>query len=418
MGHDERRRDAATRRDYLRYGAGLLGAGALAGCVGGGTSGGGADTTDAAEPTADEATETTTGTTEQPSETAESGPYTVSMSPMGDVEFEEPPGSVFTRLTHLAGMAFALGKGNDVNALHAPDYYDKLWNQFTPRLPGVELDWTGLYSSWETSMEKLYDLDSDVHLADPASVGALQNWSRADVDEVATGIAPWFGNSFSDGNRTPPEPWADGYRYYTLWEMFGKVSQVFREEARYEALKAEYDGLIRTIEENLPPESERPTAVMVTVGADVDNVYAYRLDDPGFRTAHTRPLEPVSAFGPDVESGTTVDTEALLDADPDVMLALGGMHPGTSMGTAREALEDDSAASRVRAVENDRVYTQGARYQGPVLNLFQLEMTAKQLYPDAFGAWPKYDSGPYPELPEDEWLFDRERVASAIRGAL
>ena len=27
---------------------------------------------------------------------------------------------------------------------------------------------------------------------------------------------------------------------------------------------------------------------------------AYRLDDPGFRTAHTRPLEPVSAFGPDV----------------------------------------------------------------------------------------------------------------------
>jgi len=398
-----------TRRSYLK-GAGLVGAGLVAGCAGNGgddTNGGG------------ESRSTEEGTTERgTTETTTAGPYTVSMSPVGEVEFDEPPESVFTRLTHLAGMAFALGKGDDVNALHAPDYYDKLWNQFTPRLPGVELDWTGLYSSWETSKEKLYALDSDVHLADPASVSALGNWSQSDIEEVATNIGPWFGNSFSDGNREAPEPWGESYQYYTLWEMFEKVSGVFKREDRYEVLKAEYDGLIETVESGLPPESERPTAVMVTVGADVDSIYAYRLDDPGFRTAHTRPLKPVSAFGPDVESGTTVDTEALLEADPEVILALGGMHPGTSMGTARQALKEDGAASRVRAVENDRVYTQGARYQGPILNLFQLEMTAKQLYPDAFGAWPTYDQGSYPELPEDEWLFDRNRVAAAITGDL
>ena len=34
------------------------------------------------------------------------------------------------------------------------------------------------------------------------------------------------------------------------------------------------------------------------------------------------------------------------------------------------------------------------------MNLFQLEMTAKQLYPDRFGEWPGYSSGdPYPENP-------------------
>jgi len=41
-------------------------------------------------------------------------------------------------------------------------------------------------------------------------------------------------------------------------------------------------------------------------------------------------------------------------------------------------------------------------------------MTAKQLYPDAFGAWPRYESGPYPEIPTDEQLFDRERVADDV----
>jgi hypothetical protein len=57
------------------------------------------------------------------------------------------------------------------------------------------------------------------------------------------------------------------------------------------------------------------------------------------------------------------------------------------------------------------------RYQGPIMNLFQLEMTAKQLYPDVFGSWPGYEDGEsYPEIPEDERLFDRERVAGIVTG--
>jgi hypothetical protein len=63
------------------------------------------------------------------------------------------------------------------------------------------------------------------------------------------------------------------------------------------------------------------------------------------------------------------------------------------------------------------VYTQGARNQGPLLNLFQLEMTAKQLYPEQFGEWPGYTDGdPYPEIPADEQLFDRQRVADIVNG--
>lgn len=78
-------------------------------------------------------------------------------------------------------------------------------------------------------------------------------------------------------------------------------------------------------------------------------------------------------------------------------------------------LRDDPVASQLSAVQNDRVYVQGTRWQGPLMNLFQLEMTAKQVYPEQFGAWPAYENGDtYPEFDESERLFDHQRVAEII----
>ncbi|MFC6724844.1 ABC transporter substrate-binding protein, partial [Halobium palmae] len=347
--------------------------------------------------------------------TASGGSYSVTMAPMEEVTFESVPESVFTRLTHLAGMAFALGRGNDVNAMHAPDYYHGVWNQFTPRLDGVSLDWSGLYSSWTPSKEKLYELDSDVHLADPASVFAEEKWDMADIEEIGENVGPWFGNSLSARHQQPPNEWADRYEYYGLWEMFERVARVFRAESKYEALAEVHAGLLDTIESGLPAEGERPSVVMAMPN-DFEQIYVYKVTNPGFLTAHTRPLEPVEAFGDDVASGDTVDIEGLLEADPDVVLGNGGMAPGTDMAQVRQKLEDDPVASELSAVENGRVYAQAARYQGPIVNLFQLEMTAKQLYPEQFGEWPTYTEGPYPEIPDGEELFDRERVADVING--
>ncbi|WP_049970905.1 ABC transporter substrate-binding protein [Haladaptatus cibarius] len=397
---------APTRREYLKYGGAVIGGAGLAGCTGNSSL----DSTPTATGT-DSETATLAG------DGATDGPYTVTMSPMGEVEFESPPETVFTRLTHHADMAFALGRGDGINAMHAPDYYDQLWNQFVERLPGVSLDWTGLYSSWEVGKEKLYELDSDVHLADPASVLALGSWSMADIEEVEQNISPWFGNSFSARQQTPPDSWEGDYEYPSLWEQFEKVAQVFQEEERYEALAEIRAEILTTIETDLPPESERPTAVMIG-SADIEgDIYAYTLSNPGFLTSHTRPLKPRDAFEGSVESGTVIDLEVLLEADPDVMLFLGGMLPTTDMGNLRATLESNAVASEIAAVKNGRTHPQGARYQGPILNLFQVEMTAKQLYPEQFGEWPSYDNGPYPEVPEDQQLFDRQRVADIINGA-
>jgi ABC-type Fe3+-hydroxamate transport system substrate-binding protein len=391
MADDATGRSGPTRRDAIKYCGAVAGGGLLAGC------------TTSSEPSSDQG------------ESDGDGPYSVSIAPMGEVTFESPPETVFTRLTHHADMAFALGRGDDITAMHAPDYYDGLWNQFVERLPDVSLDWSGLYSSWQAEKEKLYELDSDVHLADPAWLTQLDSWNRDDIEEIGTNVGPWFGNSLSDTHQTPTDEWADDYEYYGLWEQFEIVADAFRERERYDELAAVHEELLSTIEAGLPPESERPSAVMIAA-ADMEQIYAYTLESPGFLTAHTAPLGARDAFEGSVESNSVIDLEAMLEADPDVILHLGGMEPGTDMTARREAFESDPAASDITAVSEGRVYAQGARYQGPILNLFQLEMTVKQLYPEKFGEWPTYDQGPYPEIPEDERLFDRQRVADAING--
>ena len=409
------RHDAPTRRALLKYGLAAGSTALLAGCSDNAGSDVSSETTTSTETTTSDPDSTST-TRATDTQTATDPSYTVEMSPVGEVTFESVPESIFTRLTHHAGMAFALGRGDDVNAMHAPGYYNRLWNQITPRLPGVELDWSGLYSSWQASKEKLYELDSDIHLADPAWIVQLSSWSMADIEEVREQIGPWFGNSLSDTHQTPPESYADSYQYYGLWEQFEKVANVFKETARYEALAEIHTDLLSTIEADLPVSDERPAAVMLASTNLEEDIYAYSLSTPGFLTAHTRPLGPTDAFEGSVESGSTVDFETMLEADPDVILLLAGFQPSASMADARSVLESDPVASEITAVQNDRVHAQGARYQGPILNLFQLEMTAKQLYPDAFGEWPTYVEGPYPEIPEDEQLFDRQRVADIING--
>jgi hypothetical protein len=107
----------------------------------------------------------------------------------------------------------------------------------------------------------------------------------------------------------------------------------------------------------------------------------------------------------------------MLEADPDVVLHLWGLTPTYDMRDARSQLESTESGSALSAVENGQVYAAGMRYQGPIMNLFQLEMGAKQLSLEQFGEWPGPPDGgaAYPEIPADERLFDRRRLADAVR---
>jgi len=400
-----------TRRELLGLGASLGGT-VVAGCTGDGGRES-ATRTQTETPTAT-ATETATETE------TDAGPYSVSLAPAGEVTFEAVPEDVFTVFPWNADMALALGHGDSINSLWWGAEFGSIMNYFASALDGVSAEWGSLSGSYGAKKERLYELDSDAHLVDPAWLSTLDGWDRADIDEVAERVAPWFGNQYSNLHRSPPDDWADGYRYYTLWELFERVAGVYREQERYEALAAVHADLLATIEADLPPEGERPTVGYVQMATDLSFTYVLRLNAPGYYNAHTRPLGATDAFADTNYEGAEfkqVDFEALLEADPDVLLTLWGMTSTVDFAALQENLADDSLGSELSAVQNDRVYTQGTRFQGPLMNLFQLEMTAKQLYPEQFGEWPGYvDGEEYPEFDEDERLFDRQRVADVVNG--
>jgi hypothetical protein len=413
--------DGPTRRQYLLGAAAA--SGLLAGCSSGGAGGPGTGTGSPTtggpdgEPTAT-ATATEAGTGTEAS-TASDGPYTASLAPAGEVAFDAVPESVFTVFSQYPDMLVALGHGDAVDAMYVPEMAGTTMNHYYERLSGVSFDWEGLPDPLANGLAKemLYDLDSDLHLADPAWASTQNNWSAADVDEVAGAVGPWLGNFYSGTNAPAPEGYGDAYDYVTLWELFGAVADAFRERERYEALRAVHEDLLATLEADLPPASERPTAVRVTYSGD--GFYTYHLNEPGYWLADTRPLGATDAFADEdwEQLWGTVGMEAMAEADPDVVLHLWGMTPNYDMAEVRQQLADHPVGGGLSAVQNDRVYAQGMRYQGPIMNLFQLEATAKQLYPERFGAWPGYADGePYPEIPADERLFDRERVASVVRG--
>jgi hypothetical protein len=89
----------------------------------------------------------------------------------------------------------------------------------------------------------------------------------------------------------------------------------------------------------------------------------------------------------------------------------------TGRPTRREYLTYGGVGGALLAIQEGRFYPGGNPVQGPLANRFQLEMTAKQLYPEQFGAWLDYEQGdPYPAFDADERLFDRDRVADIVVG--
>ena len=407
--------DGPTRRDAIKYGGSVAVGGLLAGCTGGESTidptGDGSSSTGDANGTDDGEN----GSSE--TDGSETG-HSATLSPMGTVEFDSVPERVFTVFTQYADMAVALGHGDAVASVYVPEMSGTTMNRYYGDLEGVSFEWEDLFDPLNEGLakERLYELDADVHLADPAWASTQESWDDGDVEEIGSRVAPWFGNFYS-GTRAEPPSGYDDYEHYDLWELFGGVADVFDERERYEALAAVHDDLLERVRGDLPPPEGRPTAVRVSMAADGESFYTYHLNEPGYWLADTRPLGAVDAFADAEWDGLwgQVDFEAMAEADPDVILHLWGFTPSRSMAEFRSTLREHPVGADLTAVENDRLHAQGMRYQGPIMNLFQIEMTAKQLYPGTFGEWPRHEDGDgYPDFPEEDRLFDRERVAGVI----
>ncbi|SDK17559.1 ABC transporter substrate-binding protein [Natronorubrum texcoconense] len=376
--------ETPTRRDTLKYGGALATGAALAGC------------SELVGQDGDEAAETTGGES-----------YSVSMEPMGSVAFDRVPERWIAYDGGYADMAVALGQAAGLAGIGGADrYYTAVYDE----LPGVTVDRDVLEQYPEVrTKEEFYELESDVHLYDPQMLVNWFDWDDDDVEEIASNVAPFVGNLIFRRS----DEWHD-YRYYTLYEAFEKVAEVFQQQARYEAFSELHTEYIAAIQERLPPSDERPTAFLTFEGADEPEAFSpYRLDDGGTSKKQWRDLgvhDALAGTGTENLSTTNrgkLDYENLLEVDPDVILVRGHERKSATefRNTVLEYMQSHPVGSELTAVQNGRVYRGGYLNQGPIHNFFLTERAAKQLFPEEFG-----------DVTGDERLFDRQRVADIITG--
>ncbi|MFB6204966.1 MAG: ABC transporter substrate-binding protein [Haloglomus sp.] len=392
MGDDSSR--GVSRRNVLTTGAGLVGAALLAGCTGDGGSGDGDASPTGASPT------DTSPTSTSPTDTS----YTVSMAPTGEVTFDSTPTNVTNYFPGYADMAVALGHGDSINSVgiksrYHTDTYDEL--------DGVSIDKNSLTALYQGGIdtEVFYSLGGDLHLIDPNWL--LNNFSgfeQADIDELAENVAPFFGNVIF--RRT--DSWHD-YRYYTMYEAFQKVAQVYQEQERFQAFKSFHDDFIARVQADLPPATERPNGLLCfAAGNEPELFYPYRLSDKGTNKKQFHDLGISDALaGSGVEGLSTndrgqIDYEAMLEVDPDSILIRGHETKTRAefQNTVLAFMRDHDTASELTAVQEGNVFRGGPIYEGPIQNLFLTERFASAYFPETYSGT----------------LFDRGEVSGIITG--
>lgn len=310
---------------------------------------------------------------------------------MGEVTFDGVPTKWLANNGSWADMGVALGqdlpKGVWLTERYITRYYEKI--------PGVSVDKSGMIDLYTdgVSKEVFYEVSADVHVMDPNFIlNRFTGLERADIDEISENVAPFFGNSiFSRGY-----PWHD-YRYYSLYEAFGKLAAMFKQRERYRAFEKLHGEFQQTIKTTLP-NGERPAVAVLWASGNEPETFLPYLIDKGTSYKQWRDLEVRDALA---ETGVKnfhsargqVDYETLLQIDPEVLLLRGHEQQTEKefQNTVVTFMKTHPVASELSAVENNNVFRGGPLYQGPIQNLVLTERAANQLYPDAFSGVQLYD---------------------------
>jgi len=373
-----------TRRAALKHGGAALSGGLLAGCLGFGSP--------------DPIVETVN---ESQRRNAQQARYGSCLDPTGCVTFDASPDTWVSYQYGYGDMGVALGKTDGYLATNRPENYPAF---FYDELPDLSFDPSGLTDINGGDKELFFELDPDLLLMDPNNALARFGWSREDVAELEREVAPFFGHF----NRRYGYGFQEQYDVKSLLETFEAVAGLFGEQDRYEAIAAVHEDVRKTVESTLPTESERPTIGLLGGGSDPEDGSFALLSalGEGYGRKQYRDLGVRDVLST-VDTGDSpwheTDAEGLLELDPDVLVVHWTIHMDDQAFDEEfvTPLREGEVTSELRAVANDRVYRGGAAEQGPLINLFQTELAAEQLYPEPFG---------------DDPLFSRERLAAAVRG--
>ncbi|MFB6283375.1 MAG: ABC transporter substrate-binding protein [Halobacteria archaeon] len=331
--------------------------------------------------------------------------YSVTMAPVGKVDFSRVPQKWSTYSPGYADMGVALDVGDRLNSIGKAGRYH---TGFYDELPGVGIDkskLTQMTGKNGIGKEVFYQLDPDIFVIDPEWLihNSFFGLRQKDVDEIRKNVAPFIGNTIF--RRT--DSWHD-YRYYTMYEALEKVAEVFQRKDKYSNIKKFHDSFIDNIRAKLPPKKDAPEALLVWAGSDKPKDFTpYRISDKGTSNKQYHDLNIKDALtGTDIDALSEsnrgkIDFENVLDIDPELMFIRG--HESQTekefRSTVVQYLKSDPVASDIKAVKNDKVFRGGPIYEGPIQNFFLTERVAKQVYPDSY-------SGK---------LFDRKKLADIIK---
>lgn len=369
------------------------------------------------------------------SETTADGSRTVSMEPVGEVTLEEPPETVVGEWGFAADVITALGHGDTIEAMMDPSFW---YTGFYEEIPGVPardnyaLPTLGAHD--KLNREYVYELDPDLFALDPNRFITSYGLGESDLDAMKKGVAPFFGNhSRADrGDSWPNYSSGDSYQYYTIPEFVNKYGQVFGEQERARTLVEFYEETMDNIISKVPDET--PTIALLSAFANPENFGYFGVDktspnnNPTYARKQYRDLGVEDAFageyaGEKSESeDLQIDAEKLAAVDPDIIVFREGIRfvdvdesnltYGNLYEQTLDIIKSDPVTSGITAVKEGNLFVGGTDNQGPIINLFQTEMLAKQLYPDTFGEWHGVD-----ETPASEQLVDRDRLGEIITGS-
>lgn len=352
------------------------------------------------------------------------GTRPVTLEPAGTWHVAAPPQKLVTYQGIETDMVWLLGAGDRQQAMVYRDRYARLNERFFRQVPGFNVSLEGvaeLAGGGAIGKEILYRLDPDAFLIDPRLPLVYWKWRAEDLEEVASKVAPFFGN-FIRKRRT--RQWGPPYRQHTMDEVLAAYATLLDRTARYRRFAAFRDALLARIERALPPPAARPEIMLVNAASEPEKGKFHLVDlpppEPGtFAGTWVQPyrelgLQPAYDFDRyAMNEQARVDYEVLAAIDPEVIVVVWSLARFPSQADfEREFLEpmrEHPVGRSLRAVRSDRVLPGGTAEQGPLTHLFQLEMMAKLIFPETFGGWEWGRTPPEP-------LFDRAELGRILTG--
>ena len=350
--------------------------------------------------------------------------YYVNFSPCGEVEFKSVPKKIVSGQETYNDILMSFNISNNIIGMTSKDkfyfnFYEDLNLQNYPNFQNMQQISIGrnLYDK-----EIFYSINANIHHIDPVTLSMTKGWSESDIIEISRNIGPFFGNRYSIENKKPQH--IKNYKFYSLDEINLKFGEVYKQKSKAEKINNFTNQLIDLISSKLKNVSGKKIAIIYLCKK---GIVPFDISSDGYGFSQYRILKCIDSFkisgirtySYEGNLGIMLDKESLLMANPDVIIINEGIYIDNRynffsrrtilLQNELEKWKNDPLLKDLTAFKNNQIILGGIYDQGPIARIYQLEMLAKQLYPEIFG---KFNSNH--KYPENEQLFSRKELRDII----